>query len=139
MARSKSGLFLMELIIAICFFAVASAICIQLFAHAHNLSQRSKGIQMAVINAQSVAEGFRGLHGDVDSLANLWNVQANDGRFVAWFDDDWAKISQNGRFEMVVEIDTASVPAILDITVTDTMLETELYSARLRRYLNVRN
>ena len=134
MARSKSGLFLMELIIAICFFAIASAICVQLFAYAHNLSQRSKGIQMAVINAQSVAEGFVGLGGDIDSLASLWQVTADEGRFIVWFDDNWI-LSDIGRFEMIVEIDVLAVPAVLDIFIMDTMLETEIYSTRVRRYL----
>ena len=135
MARSKSGLFLMELIIAICFFAVSSAICVQLFAHAHTLSQRSKGIQMAVLNAQSVAEGFRGLEGDVEALANLWQVSANDGSFVAWFDDDWANVTHSSRFRMAVVIDVLAVPATININITDTVLETELYSVRLSRYM----
>ena len=56
MGRSKSGLFLMELIIVTAFFAVASVICIQLFAMSHSLSTRSIGMQMAVVNAQSAAE-----------------------------------------------------------------------------------
>ena len=135
MARSKSGLFLMELIIAICFFAVASAICVQLFAHAHTLSQRSKGIQMAVINAQSVAEGFRGLEGDVDALAGLWQVSANDDGFVAWFDDDWANVPVSARFRMDVAVDILAVPATIEIYVFDTVLESELFSTRLSRYL----
>ena len=135
MARSKSGLFLMELIIAICFFAVSSAICVQLFAHAHTLSQRSKGIQMAVLNAQSVAEGFRGLEGDVEALAILWQVSAHDGGFVAWFDDNWANVDHNARFRMIVETDALAVPATIYINVTDTVLETELYSTRFRRYM----
>ena len=135
MTRSKSGLFLMELIIAICFFAVASAICVQLFANAHILSQRSKGIQMAVLNAQSVAEGFRGLNGDMEALAYLWQAYANDGSFTAWFDDDWANVAHNSRFSMVVETDVLAVPVIIDIRITDTALETLLYSVRIRRYL----
>ena len=135
MTRSKSGLFLMELIIAICFFAVSSAICVQLFAHAHTLSQRSKGIQMAVLNAQSVAAGFRGLEGDVDALANLWQVSANNGNFVAWFDDDWASVTHNARFRMAVVTNVEAIPATINIRVTDTVLETELYSTRLSRYL----
>ena len=127
----------MELIIAICFFAVASAICVQLFAHAHSLSQRSMGIQMAVLNAQSVAEGFRGLGGDVEALASLWQVSANDGSFTAWFDEDWTNVAHDSRYRMVVAVDVLAVPAIIDINVTDTLLETVLYSTRISRYLGM--
>ena len=125
----------MELIIAICFFAVASAICVQLFAHAHTLSQRSKGIQMAVLNAQSVAEGFRGLDGDLEALANIWLVSSGDGGFTAWFDDDWANVAYSSRFRMSVAVDSSVVPATININVTDTVLDTVLYYVRLSRYI----
>ena len=38
-SSSRSGLLLMEIIIAILFFSLASAICLQLFVKAHNLGQ----------------------------------------------------------------------------------------------------
>lgn len=58
-SSSKSGLFLIELIIAIVFFAVASAICIQLFVKAHLISTRSTDISTASIIAQNTAEQFK--------------------------------------------------------------------------------
>ena len=36
---SKSGLFLIELILSIFFFIIAMAVCLQLFVKAHTLSQ----------------------------------------------------------------------------------------------------
>ena len=135
MNRSKSGLFLMELLIAICFFAVASAVCVQLFAHAHTLSQRSKGIQMAVLQAQSVAEGFRGFEGDIETLALFWQADVVDGGFVAWFDDGWANVPEIDRFEMIVQTDFLTVPATIDIVITDTLLHTELYSTSILRFI----
>ena len=135
MNRSKSGLFLMELIIAICFFAISSAICIQLFAAAHTLSQRSKGIQMAVINAQSVAEGFRVFGSDMETLASFWNASPTGNSFVAWFNRDWENVAYSERFSMTVRADKSVVPARLSITVTDTVLEHELYSVSVSRYM----
>lgn len=41
MMHSKSGLFLMELIVAILFFSLASAICIQLFVKADAMNDES--------------------------------------------------------------------------------------------------
>ena len=125
----------MELIIAICFFAVASAICVQLFAHAHTLSQKSKGMQMAVLNAQSVAEGFRGLDGNIEALAGIWQVSAVDDGFTAWFDDDWANVTYSSRFKMSVAVDSSVVPATINVNVTDTVLDTVLYYVRLSRYI----
>ena len=41
MKHSRSSLFLMEMIIAILFFSLASAVCIQLFARSHLLSTQT--------------------------------------------------------------------------------------------------
>ena len=54
--KSKSALFLIELIIAILFFALSSAICVQLFAKAHLISQKSSNVTMAINCAQTAAE-----------------------------------------------------------------------------------
>ena len=135
MNKSKSGLFLMELIIAICFFAISSAICVQLFAAAHTLSQRSKGIQMAVVNAQSVAEGFRVFGSDMETLASFWNTSPIGDSFVAWFNEDWKNVGHSERFSMTVHADKSVVPARLSIVVTDTVLKSELYSVSVSRYL----
>jgi hypothetical protein len=56
---SKSGLFLMELVIAIGFFAVASAVCAELFANAHTTSKKGSDLSMAVVAAESAAEEFK--------------------------------------------------------------------------------
>ena len=45
---SKSALFLMELILAILFFAAASAVCVQLFVKAHLMSQDTVDLNRAV-------------------------------------------------------------------------------------------
>ena len=58
-SSSKSGLFLIELIIAIVFFAVSSAICTQLFVKAHVISTRSNDLNIAAQIAQSYAENFK--------------------------------------------------------------------------------
>ena len=55
--RSRSSsLFLMELIIAILVFAVASAVCLQIFVTSHQLSDRASKLNSAVNEASSIAE-----------------------------------------------------------------------------------
>lgn len=53
---SRSGLLLMEIIIAILFFSVVSAVCLQLFVKSHNLGRDTEELDMAVRQAGSVAE-----------------------------------------------------------------------------------
>ena len=65
MNASKSGSFLMELILSILFFSVASAVCIQLFAKAHLLDQKTGYQNQAVIWAENLASLWQAENGDL--------------------------------------------------------------------------
>lgn len=54
----SSSLFLMELIIAILFFAITSAFCVQFFVKSHLLSQESKILSQAVNECANIAEVY---------------------------------------------------------------------------------
>lgn len=88
--KSKSALFLIELIIAILFFALSSAVCAQLFAKAHLISQKSTDVTMAVNRAQTAAEEF--YHAAPDG--ETWES-------VARFDAQW---NAAGEAEAVFEL-----------------------------------
>ena len=51
-----SSLFLLELILAVLFFSVASALCIQIFTKAHLMSQDARDLNFAVNEVSSMAE-----------------------------------------------------------------------------------
>lgn len=55
----SSSLFLMELILAILFFSVASAVCVQIFVKAHLLSRRAEAKRHAVTECTNAAETFK--------------------------------------------------------------------------------
>lgn len=55
-SSNRSGLLLIEIIIAILFFSVVSAICLQLFVKSHNLSKDSESLVSAVNQVTSVME-----------------------------------------------------------------------------------
>ena len=71
MKHSKSSLFLMELIIALLFFSLASTVCIRLFVNAHSLSAHTVDQNYAVNYAQNMAEAFTGCNGDLMALQTL--------------------------------------------------------------------
>lgn len=54
--HSRSGIFLMEIIIAILFFSIVSAICLNIFVHTHNLSKSTADLNFAIREAANVAE-----------------------------------------------------------------------------------
>ena len=61
MNSSKSSLFLMELILSILFFSLASAVCVQLFVKSHLISRQSTDLTNSVNLAQDVAEIYTGV------------------------------------------------------------------------------
>lgn len=67
----KTGLFLMELIIAILFFSLAAAICIQLFVKSHVISEHSIVLNHSILLAQNTAEIFYATNGDPEKMASL--------------------------------------------------------------------
>lgn len=67
----KTGLFLMELIIAILFFSLAAAICIQLFVKSHMISEHSIVLNHSILLAQNTAEIFYATNGDPEKMASL--------------------------------------------------------------------
>lgn len=69
---SKSGIFLMELILSILFFSIAAAVCVKLFVTAHRLSDQSVNLNHAVSMAESIAEAFYGCNGNAGELENLF-------------------------------------------------------------------
>lgn len=57
--RNRAGsplLFLLELVFSILFFSLASAVCVGLFAQAHELSREAKELNLAVNTVSSAAE-----------------------------------------------------------------------------------
>ena len=70
---SKSSLFLMELIMSVLFFAIAAAVCVQLFIKSHSLSRSSVELNHAVIACESVAEEFYGLNGELKDAKTYYD------------------------------------------------------------------
>ena len=69
---SKTGLFLMELIIAILFFSISGAICVQLFVQSHITSKNSVELNHSVEWCQNVAEAFYGCNGNTEEMILLF-------------------------------------------------------------------
>ncbi len=69
--RSGSSLFLLELIIAVGFFAVAGVACINMFLHAHRVSTAAREKTEAVRITQNCAECFIASDGDESELYTL--------------------------------------------------------------------
>lgn len=83
--HSKSGLFLIELMICILFFSFTAGICIRFFVKSHDLSQKARNLYQAQQEAASMAEL---LEKDIDFLDTMY----------VYYDKDW---SQCDKTDMV--------------------------------------
>lgn len=59
MRHSRSGIFLMELIVCLLFFSIASAVCVQLFVKAQMLNQESVQLGEACAIAENIVEEYK--------------------------------------------------------------------------------
>jgi len=94
---SSSGMFLIELLIAILVFAVASAICVNIFVTAHFIAEDSSELNRAVITAQNGAETFKAAGGNLEETAALLNTDIrNEAASVdLFYNSNWEATGQN--------------------------------------------
>ncbi|MDD3218560.1 MAG: hypothetical protein PHC41_05945 [Lachnospiraceae bacterium] len=97
--RSKSSLFLIELILCILIFSIASAICIQVFVKAHTRSRDSVNLNHAVEEAESIAELLRS-----DTALDLVypEGQQTGESFVITYDDTWIPVDTQAVYTIEV-------------------------------------
>ncbi len=97
--NNTSSLFLLELILAVLFFSVASALCIQIFTKAHLMSQDARDLNFAVNEVSSMAEQISAgtLHSDTaassDDTASDPSTQMPDDSLqdaAAYYDSSYA-------------------------------------------------
>ena len=97
MKHSKTSLFLMELIISILFFSIASAICIQLFVKSHQISTHSVALNQSIHWSENIAELLQAYNGDVKKVCSVLEAENhcyasyldNATAFTLCFDKDW--------------------------------------------------
>lgn len=111
MKTSKSSLFLMELIIAILFFALASAVCLQLFTKAHLLGASTINQNNGLLWCQNIAELYLGSIEEhstesaneyilylqdqlsLDNTLDASFIVSNEDGFSLYFDKNWHSCS----------------------------------------------
>lgn len=93
-SRSKSGLFLMELIIVVVFFAICAAICMKVFAQAKKYNDTGYQLNNATVLCQNCAECFRAYDGNVIKTADkLGAAESSAEKAVFYYGSDFKSVS----------------------------------------------
>ena len=110
-ARSSS-MFLLELLFAILFFAISSAICVQIFVKAHTLSRNSDALNDAVAVCSSIADLTAASSDKADLITKIKEAYPlsteNETGLVLCFDEEAADLAY-----------TEEAPRLLTVTITE--------------------
>ena len=109
---SSSGPFLIELLIGLAVFALAAAICVQVFVGANQISKESSKLNNAMLKAQVGAELFKASNGDLTEMQALLDIAFEDSLNVIvasevgevyelqqLFDSNWQKLESSDQRE----------------------------------------
>lgn len=89
--KGKGSLALMEQIVMLLVFALASALCLQAFVKSDQLSRRSEAADHAAVLCQSVAETIRHNGGDLSQTAEDLGAEYHVGEdsLLMFYREDW--------------------------------------------------
>lgn len=137
--KSKSTLFLIELMIAICFFAITGAVCVRVFASAHLLDRRTTALNHAVAQAESMAEAFKACDGAMSRIMELYPDAAlgrDESVLELYYDDSWQPSSQPSAYRLTLtRLPDENGCAAAKIQVTGESQEDEIYSLEVKKYV----
>ncbi|MGL4546688.1 hypothetical protein [Eubacterium aggregans] len=139
-ATSKNSLFLMELIIAIFFFVLASGVCIQIFVKAHVLSTDTQRTQLAVNESSSAADIIRANPGDATAtlLQNLPGATLFEGAVECSYDVQGQTCAPaDADIQMRILLSQAEGMITGEIVVTQTATQESLYTLQVKRYIPI--
>lgn len=134
----RSSLFLMELIIAILFFCLSSAVCVRFFVKSHLIEKETEALNHAVNYASSVAEIIR----SSDDLPAGLKDQFPDGSFrneesfLIFFDSEWKTCHEDdARWLLVLDYGQTSDFLSGEITVSSAEDTEAIYTMEVKKYL----
>ena len=115
-----SSLFLLELILAILFFSIASAVCVQFFVKSHLLSQDAQKLNNSVNEVSSMAELVQ-ISSDTQSAMDLIRTEYPDSeishvsKISVYYDKDFLPCVKT-ETAYCLEIDFIQKDTMLDAT-----------------------
>lgn len=93
---SRSGLFLIELIIVILFFSVSSAICMKIFATAYLSNQYSRALSKSAEEISNISSIYKNSEGELEKTAEMLDAKYSANEIVYSIGEDLTvKITEN--------------------------------------------
>jgi hypothetical protein len=124
---SRTGLFLIELILSIFFFILSTAVVLQLFVKSHFISNSTISINNALLYSQNMSEVFLAGNGDFEGVRELYKNQivdvpnTSDNTITLLFDKDWVSTSsfEEAKYCVLADYSYDESFSYLDVYVND--------------------
>jgi len=94
--RSKTPLALMEQVVMVLVFALAAALCLQVFVVSNRMSERNKDIDHAVFLAQNTAEMLKAC-GGVEAAADAVGGENRQMMWSSYYNEDLILVPDQAR------------------------------------------
>lgn len=137
--KSKTSLFLMELILTILMFSICGAICMKLFAASDMLSRKTRELNASVACAQGFVEVMRGTDGSIEEILDMYPgaIKGGEDFFEVFYDKDF-KECDFSQAAYVSDIVLTPMGAVQNIDVKIVRLSDyeEIYSLSATKYMN---
>ena len=137
--RSRTSLFLMEMIVTVLFFSLASAVCVQCFVNAHVIGRQTQELNHAVAAATGFAEVMRGTDGDIDSIIAVYPkaVKGDESFFTIFYDENFLPCDADGA-RYVGDVTLTPNGAIQNMTIRIARIDDSsiIYELEATKYMN---
>lgn len=120
--RSKTPLFLMEVVIMLLVFAISSSICLKVFVEGKSISEDSYNLDKACWETQKAAEYWQYTKGNMAETAELLQASLKGNELQLFYDENWNLTKKAASFTLTMEMTGARA----DIKIQDQ--EKELFS-----------
>lgn len=131
--HSRSSLFLIELIIAVAFFALGSAVCVQAFAKARTVTARARDLSFASSTASSAVSVVEHTDGTLEAVQSYFPGARQDGGDIAvCYDSGFAPChAEDAAYTLVIHTEPADLGRTAHIRVDGADGET-IYGLQVR-------
>lgn len=132
--NTRSGLFLTELMIAVLFFALGSAVCIQVFVKAYTVNQDARCLSFASLEVSGAASAVKYTDGSPASLKKYFPMLTEEAdELVIYYDKKFRECEKSkGFFAMHISVSQEGSVNHAHIRVTAPDRTEDIYSLSLR-------
>ena len=105
--RSGTTLFLMEQLIVVAIFAICAAACVRILTESYFMATDSRDLSNAIRVAESSAECYKAVAGDVEKAAKILGGTTTGASAVVYYNGEW---SVCGESEAKYKMNLSGVP-----------------------------